>query len=212
MHEHTTPLNTLEDITQIMQKSSRFISLSGWSGIAAGVCALLGAWYTATKVDCWVSGDCQFESLVSEEGINMQSTLLQIALVTFFSALSLAFVFTYLRSKETRTPIWNYASKRLIINVAIPMITGGLFIYRMMELGYFALLAPACLLFYGLALVNASKYTLAEIRYLGYGQLLLGIINCWALGYGLYFWAAGFGILHIIYGTMMWYRYERVIN
>jgi hypothetical protein len=210
MSEQNTSLDTLEDIKQMMQKSSRFISLSGWSGIAAGVCALAGAWYTATKIDCWVRGDCQFESLVRQGGINMQSSLLQIAVVTFFSALALAFFFTYLRSKKTGTPIWNYASRRLMINVAIPMAAGGLFIFRMIELGYFALVAPACLFFYGLALVNASKYTLGEIRYLGYGQLILGIVNCWAIGYGLYFWAAGFGILHIVYGIMMWYRYERV--
>lgn len=210
MVEQNTPLNTLEDIKEIMQKSSRFISLSGWSGIAAGICALAGAWYTSTKIDCWVRGDCQFEQLVREGGLSLQSRLLQIAVVTFLAALSLAFFFTYLRSKKTGTPIWNYTSRRLMINVAIPMIAGGLFIFRMMELGYFAVVAPACLLFYGLALVNASKYTLGEIRYLGYGQLILGVINCWALGYGLYFWAAGFGVLHIIYGAMMWYRYERV--
>jgi len=74
---------------------------------------------------------------------------------------------------------------------------------------YYNLVAPGCLVFYGLALVNASKYTLGEIRYLGYGQLILGIINLWQLSYGLYFWAAGFGILHIIYGIVMWYRHER---
>ena len=208
MREDITPLDTLQDIKQIMQKSSRFISLSGLSGVAAGVCALAGAFYTFTKIECWARGDCQFDHLVREGGIDMQSRLLQIAAVTFFSALVLAFLFTYLRSKKTATPIWNYASRRLMINVAIPMIAGGFFIYRMMEMGFYGMVAPACLLFYGLALVNASKYTLGEIRYLGYGQLILGIINCWAIGYGLYFWAAGFGILHIVYGILMWYKYE----
>lgn len=89
------------------------------------------------------------------------------------------------------------------------MAVGGLFLLRSMELNYYNLVAPGCLVFYGLALVNASKYTLGEIRYLGYGQLILGIINLWQLSYGLYFWAAGFGILHIIYGIVMWYRHER---
>ena len=79
-----------------------------------------------------------------------------------------------------------------------------------MQLGEFELVAPGCLLFYGLALVNASKYTLGEVRYLGYGQLALGIMCLWYTGYGLYFWAMGFGILHIIYGVLMWYKYERL--
>jgi len=82
-------------------------------------------------------------------------------------------------------------------------------ILKMLELGYYELIAPCCLIFYGLALVNGSKYTLGEVKYLGYGQVVLGIMNLWLLGYGLYFWAAGFGILHIIYGTLMWWKYER---
>lgn len=208
MPENIPSLKALEDIKQIMQKSSRFISLSGWSGVAAGVCALAGACYTSTKIDCWKRGDCEFERLIKEGGVNLQSELLKIAIITFLAAFVLAFIFTYLRSKTTGTPIWNYASRRLMLNVAIPMVVGGIFVYRMMELGFFGLVAPACLLFYGLALVNASKYTLGEVRYLGFGQILLGLINCWAIGYGLYFWAAGFGILHIIYGILMWYKYE----
>jgi hypothetical protein len=78
-----------------------------------------------------------------------------------------------------------------------------------MQLGNFALIAPGCLIFYGLALVNAGKYTLGEIRLLGFGQIALGILNCWFLGYGLFFWAAGFGVLHIVYGILMWWKYER---
>ena len=89
------------------------------------------------------------------------------------------------------------------------MVAGGLYILKLIEHGSFGLIAPGCLIFYGLALVNASKYTLSEVRYLGYCQILLGVINCWFVGYGLYFWAVGFGLLHIIYGTVMWYKYER---
>jgi len=90
------------------------------------------------------------------------------------------------------------------------MIAGGIYIFREMQLGTYELIAPGCLIFYGLALVNASKYTLSEVRYLGYCQILLGIINCWFVGDGIYFWAIGFGLLHIVYGVVMWYRYERV--
>ncbi len=199
---------TLHDIKSIMERSSRFISLSGWSGVSAGVCALAGAWYTSTKIECWKRGDCAFDRLMSYDGLHYQSTLLNIALVTFTAALVFAFLFTYLRSKKTGVPIWGHTARRLTINVAIPMMVGGLLIYRMMDLGFFSLVAPACLLFYGLALVNASKYTLGEVRYLGYGQIILGIINLWFLGYGLYFWAAGFGVLHIVYGLLMWWKYE----
>ena len=105
--------------------------------------------------------------------------------------------------------MWGAATIRLFWNMVIPLTAGAIFIIRMMQLGEFELVAPGCLIFYGLALVNASKYTLGEIRYLGYGQLVLGIINLWLIGYGLYFWAIGFGLLHIVYGIWMWNKYEK---
>jgi hypothetical protein len=96
-----------------------------------------------------------------------------------------------------------------MLNVCIPLVVGGIYLIKLVESGTYGLIAPGCLIFYGLALINGSKYTLGEIRYLGYCEILLGIISCWFIGWGLYFWAIGFGILHIIYGTVMWYKYER---
>ena len=91
----------------------------------------------------------------------------------------------------------------------IPMVAGGLFILGMLQYGEWRFVAPCYLVFYGLALVNASKYTLTDIRYLGYGEIALGLINMQFIGFGLYFWSAGFGVLHIIYGAIMWWKYER---
>jgi hypothetical protein len=105
-------------------------------------------------------------------------------------------------------PIWGGSARRLLWNTAIPLLAGGVLVIRLAYLDMGGLLAPVCLLFYGLALVNGSKYTLGEIRYLGYAQIVLGAVNCWMPGYGLYFWAVGFGVLHIVYGIWMWARYE----
>jgi hypothetical protein len=135
--------------------------------------------------------------------------LFLIAIVTFIAAFVLALLFTYRRSRKSNLSMWGPTARRLMLNVLIPMIVGGVFILKLLEVGEYGLVAPACLIFYGLALVNASKYTLGEVRYLGYCQVVLGLINCWAIGYGLYFWAAGFGLLHIIYGAIMLMKYER---
>ena len=108
--------------------------------------------------------------------------------------------------------MWGNATMRLLWNTAIPLMAGAIFLFRMMQMGQFDLIAPGCLIFYGLALINGSKYTLGEVKYLGYGILLLGIINLWYVGYGLHFWAMGFGVLHIVYGIVMWNKYERKGN
>lgn len=195
-------LDALQDIKQMMEKSSRFISLSGWSGISAGICALIGAVVAYNILQGEPSRGYGSSSL------EIDFKLLLIAIATFIAAFIFAFVFTYRRSRKNNLSIWGSAARRLMINVSIPMIVGGIFILKLIDIGAYGLIAPACLIFYGLALVNASKYTFGEIRYLGYGQIILGLINCWAIGYGLYFWAIGFGVLHILYGTIMLRKYE----
>ncbi|XZF12978.1 hypothetical protein ACTHGU_14425 [Chitinophagaceae bacterium MMS25-I14] len=225
MTDQQQTLDTLKDIRNMMERSSRFISLSGWSGIAAGVCALGGAVAAYPHVhgayesylrsnDTELMDAQSAKMLLSEQyGGSLKnifvSPLFFIAVCTFVAAFVTAFIFTYIKSRRNNAPIWDLTTRRLLINGLLPLCVGGIFILRMLQLGFLGLAAPACLIFYGLALLNASKYTFKEIRWLGIAQLLLGIINCWNIGYGLYFWAAGFGIMHIVYGSIMWWKYER---
>jgi hypothetical protein len=208
----------LQHIKQMMERSSRFISLSGLSGIAAGTCALVGAYFARHVII--KSGGAVLENLDNDLYVSslygsfsfgdlIRNKLVQIAAATFIASLVSSFVFTFLRSKTTNVSVWGTTSKRLFINLSIPLIVGGIFLLKLVQFGIVGLIAPGCLIFYGLALVNASKYTLNEVRYLGYSQLLLGIINLWFIGKGLWFWAAGFGGLHIVYGLIMWLKYER---
>lgn len=199
--------NELHDIKKMMEQSSRFISLSGLSGIAAGICALAGAWIAKSLINNnTATTPEQPDSILHGDFIN--SRLLQLAFVTFIAAFISAFLFTYRRSKKNNVPIWGTTAKRVMINISIPMIVGGIFLLALIKNSAYEFVAPGCLIFYGLGLLNASKYTLQEIRYLGYAEILLGLINLYFTGYGLYFWAAGFGALHIVYGIYMWFKYE----
>jgi hypothetical protein len=96
----------------------------------------------------------------------------------------------------------------MIINLSIPLVAGGLYCLILLNYGWFGMIAPTTLIFYGLALLNASKYTLEEIRWLGISEIVLGLIGCFFIGYGITLWVLGFGILHIIYGLVMYVRYE----
>lgn len=226
MNEQQTSLDTLKDIRSIMERSSRFISLSGWSGVSAGICALLGAYaaqnYLSTTEPFSSTGSIPLYSPTVVVGANgspfesasiidwlIHNKLFQLALFTFLFAFASAYFFTYIKTKKMGIKNWDKTSMRLMANVALPMAVGGLFIFRLIELGWYGLITPACLIFYGLALLNASKYTYQEIRWLGLMELILGIFNCWNIKNGLYYWAIGFGVLHIIYGVIMWWKYER---
>ncbi len=196
---------TIQEITQIrqmMERSSRFVSLSGWSGIAAGCCALIGAGFAWPIVDARYTQGVNFTP-------NAGLILLLIGGLTFVAAFVSAFFFTWLRSRRDGAPVWSAAARRLMWSVAVPMIVGAVFVAKLIDVGAFGIIAPSCLIFYGLALFCGSKLTLGEIRYLGYAEILLGCITLWMPGHGFYFWVAGFGLLHILYGVWMWLKYER---
>ncbi|MEO6819884.1 MAG: hypothetical protein ABI266_08280 [Ginsengibacter sp.] len=212
MHQVEEPLDTLKDIKRMMDRSSRFISLSGLSGISAGVFALIGAWIAEPYING--TRNLFIKDQLSTDNTSvftflMNTWLFWIAVVIFAFAFISAFLFTYFKSRKQRVPIWGNTARRLMIQVMVPIIAGGFFLIKLIPYGSVGLIAPGCLIFYGLALINASKYTLGEIKYLGYCELLLGIISLWFIGYGLYFWAFGFGFLHIFYGFYMWWKYER---
>lgn len=207
-------LDTIQDIKRMMERSSRFISLSGWSGVSAGICALVGAWLANNELHRMfgraVPDQWSYEVRGMANQVSHLSNLIFIGLGTFVAALISSFFFTWLRTRKHGVPIWDRTVQRLMWNTFLPLAIGGIVILRCLQLGYFEMIAPGCLIFYGLALVNASKYTLGEIRYMGYGQLILGVINLWNVGNGLLLWAIGFGALHIVYGLIMWWKYERV--
>jgi hypothetical protein len=205
----TETLREISDIKRIMERSSRFISLSGLSGIGAGLCALAGAWIARTIIGNYYYEYDRGAGYDNKNFEALKTKLLILAIAVLAAALLLAFLFTWRRAKQNRLPIWDLTARKLMWNVMIPLISGGLFILAMLQYSEWRFVTPACLIFYGLALVNGSKYTLTEIRYLGLLEIILGLVNTQFPGYGLYFWAAGFGILHIVYGTIMWWKYEK---
>jgi hypothetical protein len=206
MTSQDTSLETLQDIRRIMERSSRFISLSGLSGVSAGIFALAGA-YTAHE---WL-GSYSHSTGDHSAGIShaLIRKLLFLAGAVLVLSLSFAFYFTRKKSKKYDVPMWGHSSKKLLLNLLVPLVTGGVFVLGLIYYSDWLFVAPACLVFYGLALVNASKYTLTDIRYIGLLEIALGLLNMFRPDDSLYFWAMGFGVLHIIYGMIMWWKYDR---
>ncbi len=199
----------LKEIRSMMEKSSKFISLSGLSGISAGIVALAGAasawWYIQNNLIS-TGRDGRIVTTVSLHDL---AFLLIDGAIVLFLALALAIYFALRKSRLQNLPVWSKAAEFTLINLLIPLASGGIFCLILFYYELYLLIAPATLVFYGLALVNAGSFTLKEIRYLGLTEIVLGLIAMIVTGYSLLFWAAGFGVLHIIYGAVMYYRYER---
>ncbi|MCF6351646.1 MAG: hypothetical protein L3J06_01410 [Cyclobacteriaceae bacterium] len=203
MKEKEQYIEDLKEIKEMMNRSSKFISLSGLSGISAGIIALIGAWFAHTLI---------YEELVlnytsNAIGKEIIYKLTGLAVATLLAAIIAGIFFTTQKAKKANQPIWDAQSKLVVANLAIPLVSGGFLILLLLQKGIIGLLAPLTLIFYGLALVNASKYTFKEIRSLGIIEIILGLISINFIGYGLYFWAFGFGVLHIVYGIIMQSKY-----
>ncbi len=203
----SNPEKELSEIKAIMERSTRFISLSGLSGVMAGIYALIGAalsyfwvYYPNTPVEYRVA-------YVDDQQMVFKLVITGIIVLTL-SVLT-GFYLTKNKTKKNNTKLWSSTSKRFLLALFIPLLIGGLFILALISRGYMIIVAPATLLFYGLALLNASHFTLSDIKYLAYLEISLGIISAFFPGYGLIFWTLGFGILHIIYGIVMHFKYDK---
>ncbi len=197
----------LAEIRSMMERSSKFLSLSGWEGVLAGLYALAGA-YLAHAVYGF-KPDRPFYDYLAMQGSGDAMMVVGIAGFVLVLALVTALFFASRKASKQGEKAWNPTSKRLLMSMSVPLLSGGVVIVLLVRLGLLGLVAPLMLIFYGLALYNASKYTVTEVKVLGFVQIILGLLNMAMLGYGLLFWAVGFGAVHIIYGIFMHFRYER---
>lgn len=207
------PTSDLAHIRGLMDRSTRFLSLSGLSGVVAGVVALAGAGLARHHINEALTPDADPLTYdlqrVPFPLDDLRWTLIQDAVLVLFLALLGAFWFTWRRSRRTGQYLWDASARRLLVNMLVPLAVGGLFCLALFVYGLPGLVAPATLVFYGLALFNASKYTLDEIRWLGASEIALGLVALAWLKAALLFWAIGFGVLHILYGGLMYLRHER---
>jgi hypothetical protein len=194
-------LKDIKDIKKMMDKSSQFISLSGLSGVLAGVYALAGAIFIKYI-------DALQEGYVIVDSYSFK-IILGVALAVLLLSVATGLLFSIRKARRVGETVWNNTSKRLITNFMIPLVTGGVFALLLIKNQYYGLIAPITLIFYGMACVNASKYTLRDVRYLGVTIIVIGLVATYFMGYGLEFWALGFGVCHILYGSMMYFKYDR---
>lgn len=196
----------LAHIRSMMERSSRFISLSGLSGVFAGLSALIGGIYVYQLFK--LNGIEYFTDQHVILSGSLVSELIWIGIIILVCAFVFGTFFTVRKSRKYNLPIWTSATKNMLSHLAVPLAAGGIFCLALIYHGYFGLVAPSTLIFYGLAVINAEKYTFSDIKYLGFSELILGCISLFYIGYGLIFWILGFGILHILYGLVMFKKYK----
>jgi hypothetical protein len=211
----------LSSIKKMMERSTKFISLSGLSGVMAGVYALIGAGATYILIHKYVLpfSHMPLSHNIGELGVNIDpriDTLIRIltliAVVVLILSVGTGILLTVRKAKNGGQTVWNPTSQSMLKNGALPLLTGGFFITMLLSQGYYSLISPSCLIFYGLALAAASQYTYSDVKWLGVTEVILGLLALIMPFLGLLLWAVGFGLMHIIYGTLMYFKYDRESN
>lgn len=207
--EEIKHVEALEDIRAMMRKSSRFLSLSGLSGIFAGAYALAG--YFVARQHLYNSGVTIRETLYREKSDRMSEFGFYIADAALVLALSLltAYYFSSRKAKKNNSRLFDHTAWRLLWQMAVPLSAGGILSITLLFYSHLAFIAPVMLCFYGCAIFSASNFTYDDIKYLGLAEIAIGVVSAIDLGNGLFYWALGFGVLHIIYGALMWWKHER---
>ncbi|TMM29520.1 hypothetical protein FDT66_10370 [Polaribacter aestuariivivens] len=195
-------LKDISEIKNLMNKSSKFISLSGLSGILAGIYALIGAGFAY-----WLVAQSENGILILDEKV-FRFIIIDLILVGVFS-IGTAIYLTTKKAKKNNQKIWDSLTRRLLTSFIVPLLAGGIYILIILNQQRYGQTAALMLLFYGLALLSASKYTLGDVKYLGYTQIIIGLICALFPGYGFWFWVLGFGIMHIVYGAVMYFKYDK---
>lgn len=212
MSKQPDHLDTLREIRTLMERSSRFQALSGLAGVVVGMIALAGVAAAYIFMKLPLTGDGYQQLAVRADGSldpAFVRFLLADAVAVLLTSLTVGIAMAVRKARKQQQPVWDMTARRLAANLFIPLVAGGMYCLILLKHGHFGLLAPVTLLFYGLALVNASKYTIDELRYLGLLVVLTGLLAAYWPDYGLLFWGIGFGVLHIIYGLTIYFKYEQ---
>jgi len=208
MKEDRDPIRDITDIRSMMERSTKFLSLSGWAGVLAGIYALSGA-FIAYRFLGFEPGENIYDPLYTDGGTFNLMHIVFVALVVLVLAVITAVFFSYKKAGKRGEKLWNATSRRLLANMAVPLVSGGVLVLIFISKGFIGFMAPLTLIFYGLALYNAGRFTFEAVKYLGLIQICLGLLASCFVAYGLLFWSLGFGVAHIVYGIYIYYRYEK---
>lgn len=201
-------MQDIAEIRSMMERATKFLSLSGWAGILAGIYALAGA-FIAYAVFDFNPGSNGVGSDSTYDTANNLTSLIVLALTVLLLAISSAIILSARNANQRGEKVWNASSRRLLVSLAVPLLTGGLLILIFLINGMVVWVAPLTLIFYGLALHSAGKFTYDDVKQLGLIQIALGLISAFFIEWSLLLWAFGFGIVHIIYGIYIHFKYER---
>jgi hypothetical protein len=180
-------MDNLRFIRETMERAGTFTAVSGWGEVVIG-CTAIAAAIIASRLALvgWVV-----------------AWLIEAAL-----AAAIATVFMTVKARAAGMPLITGPVRKLVLSFSPPMLVGMLLTMLFVQRGLEAFLPGSWMLLYGTGVVTAGTYSVRIVPVMGAAFMVLG---AWAL-FAPAAWAtalmvAGFGGLHIVFGTLIARRY-----
>ena len=177
--------DNLRFIRETMERAGSFTAVPGWGGIAMGISAIIAAVLAQQQPD--------------------QAGWLRVWLVELVVALLLASTTMTLKARRARTSLFGGPATRFAIAFGPPVLAGGALTWALAARGYYELLPALWLLLYGAGVVAGGIASVRVVPIMGGMFFVLGLVALVTSGNLML--AIGFGGLHIIFGSIIAWRY-----
>jgi hypothetical protein len=181
-------MDNLRYIRETMERSQSFTAVSGVGGVLMGLIAL-GATFLAVRsetTEAWVT-------------VWMSAAVL---------SLGIALVAMTMKARAAGGSLLVGAGRKFAWNLTPPLLVGGLLTVAMTQMGAATLLPGVWLLLYGTGVVTGGAFSVRVVPLMGLAFMLVGAAALFApAAWGNLFMAGGFGLLHIVFGIVIWRKH-----
>jgi hypothetical protein len=185
---HDRALDNLRYIRQTMERAGSFTAVPGWGQVAVGATALVAALLAARQPtpELWLA------------------TWLGEAVV----ALGIGGAAMVRKAFAVNDPLLSGPGRRAGLSLLPPMVAGGLLTVALSRAGLWHALPGTWLLLYGTGFVTGGAFSVRIVPVMGVGFMSVGAVALLGpAAWGNWLMAAGFGGLHIVFGTIIARRY-----
>ena len=177
--------DNLRFIRETMERAGSFTAVPGWGGIAMGISAIIAAVLAGKEQD--------------------PALWLRVWIIELIVAMLLASATMTLKARRARTSLFMGPARRFAMAFAPPVMVGGVLTWALAWREQFELLPAVWLLLYGAGIIAGGMYSVRVVPIMGGLFFMLGLLALFLPGNLLL--ALGFGVLHIVFGSIIAWRY-----
>ena len=177
-------MDNLRFIRETMEAAGTFTAVSGWGTVvigatAIGAAALAAVTHSTTRwIFIWLC----------EAGLSVAISVYTMAL----------------KARSAKLPLWSEPARKILFSFAPPMAGGALLTLVLVQHGLIALLPGVWMLLYGIGVVAAGTFSVRIVPVMGLAFMAVGTVALFApAAMATPFMAAGFGGLHLFFGTLI---------